>query len=166
MGRIAKAVIETVESVGITIKKAEESIRNRRYAWDGEGLVAYRSTDVLHEVAHYQLCGEDRRGVPEYGLGANPDTGEGDLTTTVKESSKEEVYASLLGILWKRKLGLDWKETLEYHSWEGYESVAEALDMSQELKKLGYLDENLHPTTRVGKLPILEELKSLQESIS
>ena len=81
------------------------------FSWDG-GAVRTGSEPavLLHEVAHYQLASPQRRALPDFGLGAGPETGEiaradaaQRLDGLARES--EEQMASLLGILWEIELG-------------------------------------------------------------
>jgi hypothetical protein len=80
------------------------------YSWDGARVrVLTEPAVLLHEVAHYQLASPERRGLPDFGLGAGPETGRIDsanqacrLTGLPREI--EEQMASLLGILWEVEL--------------------------------------------------------------
>lgn len=84
----------------------------RAFSWDGN-VVRTRSEPsvLLHEIAHWQVCPPARRTLPDFGLGAGPETGrkhEADAAraTDLATQEREEAMASLLGILWEADLGL------------------------------------------------------------
>lgn len=83
----------------------------RAFSWDGEWLRIRSEACVLfHEIAHWQLASWERRALPDFGLGAGPETGrkaEADRARTVDEERRiaEECEASLLGILWEAEFG-------------------------------------------------------------
>jgi hypothetical protein len=84
----------------------------RAFSWNGN-VVRTRSEPsvLLHEIAHWQICPPARRGLPDFGLGAGPETGrkdEADLAraTDLAIQEREEAMASLLGILWEAEMGL------------------------------------------------------------
>lgn len=84
----------------------------RAFSWDGS-VVRSRSEPsvLLHEIAHWWLCPPDRRLLPDFGLGAGPETGrkaEADRARVADQPTqeREEAMASLLGILWEAHLGL------------------------------------------------------------
>lgn len=83
----------------------------RAFSWDG-GLLRARSEAcvLFHEIAHWQLAPADRRLLPDFGLGAGPETGrkaEAERARAVDEERRiaEECEASLLGILWEAAFG-------------------------------------------------------------
>jgi hypothetical protein len=81
------------------------------YSWDGKVLrTESEPWVILHEVAHWLLCPPTRRHLPDFGLGAGPETGfqaEADAACRVDDASKQEdeVLSSLLGILLQAELG-------------------------------------------------------------
>jgi hypothetical protein len=81
------------------------------FSWDGRCLrVESEASVVLHEIAHWQICPPERRRLPDFGLGAGPETGrkaEADAARVVSDAAKqaEECLASLLGVLWEAALG-------------------------------------------------------------
>jgi hypothetical protein len=84
----------------------------RAFSWDGN-VVRTRSEPsvLLHEIAHWQICPPARHPLPDFGLGAGPETGrkhEADAAraTDLATQEREEARASLLGILWEAELGL------------------------------------------------------------
>lgn len=81
------------------------------FSWDG-GAVRTRSeaTVLIHEVAHWQIAPPERRSLPDFGLGAGPETGraaeaEAACCVDLAVKEEEELLASLLGILWEVELG-------------------------------------------------------------
>jgi hypothetical protein len=81
------------------------------FSWDGERLrTESEAYVILHEIAHWQICPPDRRRLPDFGLGAGPETGrkaDADAARVVSDETKqeEECLASVLGILWEADLG-------------------------------------------------------------
>ena len=82
------------------------------FSWDGRAVRTRSEASVLiHEVAHWLIAPPDRRVLPDFGLGAGPETGriaEADAARRVSDAVKEEeeLLASLLGILFEAELGL------------------------------------------------------------
>lgn len=98
------------------------------FSWDGRVVRTQSEPSVLlHEIAHWQICPAERRHLPDFGLGAGPETGrktEADAarTTTQKTQEREEAMASLLGILWEAQLGLPAMAAFAEQNWlERYE---------------------------------------------
>jgi hypothetical protein len=81
------------------------------FSWDGARVRSLSEPAVLlHEVAHFQLASPSRRRLPDFGLGAGPETGraaEADRVRSVDDAAREieEQMASLLGVLWEVELG-------------------------------------------------------------
>jgi hypothetical protein len=81
------------------------------FNWDGRALDGDTEAYViLHEVAHFVLAPPERRALPDFGLGAGPDTTERDAAEHARavpliERDEDEAAASLLGILWEAALG-------------------------------------------------------------
>ena len=79
--------------------------------WDGSAVaIRMEPSVIIHEVAHYQLAGPDRRHLADFGLGAGPESGDkarGEAQRRVfgVDCDREEALASLLGILWEAELG-------------------------------------------------------------
>ena len=77
------------------------------FSWDGAAIRTRSETSVVfHEIAHWQIAPAARRSVPDFGLGAGPETGcAGAANAAVcvdqKTQEHEENLASLLGILWE-----------------------------------------------------------------
>jgi hypothetical protein len=77
------------------------------FSWDGLVIRTRSETSVVfHEVAHWQLAPPGRRILPDFGLGAGPETGrvtEANAAACVDAATREEEesLASLLGILWE-----------------------------------------------------------------
>ncbi len=81
------------------------------FSWNGKEVAIQTETAVLlHEIAHWQICPRARRGLPDFGLGAGPETGmkaEANAAAIVDAATqeREEDLASLLGVLWEAYLG-------------------------------------------------------------
>ncbi|MGB0631235.1 MAG: hypothetical protein ACPGRZ_11115 [Alphaproteobacteria bacterium] len=81
------------------------------FSWDGAAVRTRSEASVLiHEVAHWLIAPPARRALPDFGLGAGPETGriaEADAARCVDHAVKEEeeLLASLLGILLEAALG-------------------------------------------------------------
>ncbi len=84
---------------------------SQSFSWDGQAVRTGTETAVLlHEIAHWQIAPRERRCLPDFGLGAGPETGlkaQADAARCVDDTTKEreEDQASLLGILWEVELG-------------------------------------------------------------
>jgi hypothetical protein len=80
------------------------------FSWDGRCLRAgSEASVVLHEIAHWRICPAERRRLPDFGLGAGPETGrkaEADTARVASDAVKqeEECQASILGVLWEAAL--------------------------------------------------------------
>lgn len=80
------------------------------FSWDGRVLRTRSEASVIvHEVAHWLLCPAERRSLPDFGLGAGPETGEKAVadaarTADFETREREERLTSLLGILWEAAL--------------------------------------------------------------
>jgi hypothetical protein len=81
------------------------------FSWDGARVRTESEPAVLiHEVAHYQIAAPSRRFLPDFGLGAGPETGLVAIADAARAAGAatretEEAMASLLGILWEVELG-------------------------------------------------------------
>ncbi|MAI05964.1 MAG: hypothetical protein CBC47_02355 [Alphaproteobacteria bacterium TMED87] len=93
------------------------------FSWDGAVMAVDTDTSVvLHDIAHWQLASPPRRTVPDFGLGASPETGYSLVANNKKciDNSLieiEECCASLLGIAWEVYLGLNAKMSLIEQNW-------------------------------------------------
>jgi hypothetical protein len=74
------------------------------------------TSNTIHEVAHWIVSDPERRNLPDFGLGIGP---ESKLFSKeiAEDPQTEEERASVLGILYERALGLDWKRTFQWHCW-------------------------------------------------
>jgi len=81
------------------------------FSWDGRAIRTRSETSVVfHEIAHWQIAPPGRRSLPDFGVGAGPETGrarEADAAVCVDAATKEEEenLSSLLGILWEVEYG-------------------------------------------------------------
>ena len=122
----------------------------RAFSWDGK-VIRWRTeaSVTVHEVAHWQLCTPERRGLPDFGLGAGPESGlkeiaDAALAVGAEQREHEEVLTSLLGILWEAELGQPAILAFLEQNWlEGPErpsTVAFFVDRLEELHQLGLID--------------------------
>lgn len=137
-----------------------EKVPNRDdldHPWNGRALNllhhvgknASPTSDLVHDVAHWLIAAPERRGEADFGLDAmayfRGVIGDAERHyPSPRESMDEETSASLLGILLERAMGMDWRYTWEFHSWdrEGWRGVR---DVVRDLQKLGHL-RGLTPT--------------------
>lgn len=128
------------------------------YSWDGTAVrVRSEAWVLLHEIAHWQLCPPERRGLPDFGLGAGPETGraaEADAAACVDVAVKEreEQLSSLLGILWEAELGqpalLAFLEQNWLEGWQRPTCAAFFREAVADLVALGHLDGEGRPAAR------------------
>lgn len=103
-----RAAVDLAAAFGMGIVDAAPSAG---FTWDGRDLaVRMEPSVIIHDVAHLQCCAPERRAVPDFGLGAGPETGlraEADAAMSVFGVAREmeEALTSLLGILWEVELG-------------------------------------------------------------
>jgi hypothetical protein len=113
------------------------------FSWDGRWLRAESEASVvLHEIAHWQICPPERRRLPDFGLGAGPETGrkaEADAARVASDVAKqeEECLASLLGILWEAALGQPAIAAFLEQNWlEGWRRPSAALTFAKTVAAL------------------------------
>lgn len=103
-----RTALALVDRVGMT---AIDAVPATAFSWDGRAVRTRSEASVLiHEVAHWLIAPPDRRALPDFGLGAGPETGriaEANAARCVDDAvrEKEELLASLLGILFEAALG-------------------------------------------------------------
>lgn len=103
------------------------------FNWDDSALDGDTEAYViLHEIAHFLLAPPERRCLPDFGLGAGPDTTERAraerlAVVPLLERETDEAAASLLGILWEAALGQPALASFLDQNWlEGLERSAAA----------------------------------------
>lgn len=99
----------------------------RGYQWDGRSIATggVHDADVLHDIAHWLVAAKRRRQLPEFGLGPSPSAHAQHTQRhlSYQFAQDEESMASLLGIAWERRLGMDWKDTVMEHGWRPMDST-------------------------------------------
>lgn len=81
------------------------------FSWDGRAIRTRSETSVVfHEIAHWQIAPRERRSLPDFGVGAGPETGRVDeanaaIRVDAATREEEENLSSLLGILWEVEYG-------------------------------------------------------------
>jgi hypothetical protein len=141
------------------------------YTWDGQAVhVRMEPSVIIHEVGHLQTCAPERRTVPDFGLGAGPETGlraEADRVMTVfgLERELEEALASLQGILWEAELGQPAILAFLEQNWlEGGDTPhnrAHFLKIFGQLHRYGMLDEDGRPSRLLREVDDAEFLTPL-----
>jgi len=126
--------------------------------WDGRAAwVRMEPSVLIHEVGHLQVCAPERRAVPDFGLGAGPETGararavaDAAMTVTGVAREMEEALASLQGILWEAVLGQPVVLAFLEQNWlEGGASAhnrAHFVKVVEALHGAGLIDGTDHPT--------------------
>lgn len=91
------------------------------YQWAGAKLCADDGSGLVHEFAHFVVAENDRKLLPDFGLGSGPDffNRAAELLVSADHARFEEAEASMLGILIERALGFNFGVTLKHHSWTG-----------------------------------------------
>jgi len=133
------------------------------FSWDGRHVRTESEPAVLiHEVAHYQLASPTRRFLPDFGLGAGPETGriaEADRARRLGDEAREleEQLASLLGILWELTLGQPGILAFQEQNWlEGAgrpSAAAFLIDRLAILTEMGLIDQDGNPALAVRISP-------------
>jgi hypothetical protein len=130
------------------------------FGWDGRAL--RRATEayvLLHEVAHFQLAAPARRRLPDFGLGAGPETGArasaeraARLNGVARE--REEAKASLLGILWEVELGQPALASFLDQNWlEGPGAPRHFSRVLAQLRARAFVTAAGRPTRRLNHAP-------------
>ena len=102
------AAVALAEAYGIPTLDEEPAAA---FSWDGAVLrVRSEPWVILHEVGHWLVCPPERRHLPDFGVGAGPESGhkaEADAARCVDDATQQEdeVLSSLLGILLQVELG-------------------------------------------------------------
>lgn len=138
-----RAAVDLAASFGMGILDASPTAG---FTWDGHLLaVRMEPSVIIHDVAHLQCCAPQRRTVPDFGLGAGPETGlraEADAAMSVFGVAREmeEALTSLLGILWEVELDQPAICAFLEQNWlEGGDSPA---NLAHFLRILGHLHDH------------------------
>ena len=151
------AAVALAQSFGIATLDEPPDVA---FSWDGDVLrTRSEASVVLHEIAHWQLCPPDRRCLPDFGLGAGPETGlkaaaNQAAATDFETREREEKLTSLLGILWEAELGQPAVLAFLEQNWlEGWDRGAAADAFIRTVDALfsgGFIDETARPTRHVN----------------
>ncbi|MDB5359367.1 MAG: hypothetical protein JWO51_664 [Rhodospirillales bacterium] len=135
------------------------------FSWDGSRVRTESEPAVLvHEVAHYQIAAPARRVLPDFGLGAGPETGLAEIAEAARAADAhtretEEAMASLLGILWEVELGQPAILSFQEQNWlegAGRPGTADFFRTTLgRLRGLGLIDADGRPTYAVRISPEL-----------
>lgn len=102
------AAVALAQAYGIPTLDEEPA---QAFSWDGVVLRTRSEPWVLlHEIGHWLLCPPARRHLPDFGVGAGPESGfkqAADVARCVDDDTRQqdEVLSSLLGILLQAELG-------------------------------------------------------------
>lgn len=129
------------------------------FSWDGS-VLRTRSEPwvILHEVAHWLISPPDRRRLPDFGVGAGPESGlkaEADAARVVDDvgQQEDEALSSLLGILLEAALGQPAIQAFLEQNWlEGHERPGAAQHFRAvvaALRRRGLIDADGRPTCRL-----------------
>ena len=133
-----EVIISLCSKLGIPIS-LRGTFEPRSHMWDGHTMAVnnwqFETYDIIHEIAHW-LIAEDRRHLPDFGLGTGPDSYL-HAECVVDEPDIEEEKASVLGILYERALGLEWKVTFACHGWDEMGSYKLFLRRYKDLVNMG-----------------------------
>jgi hypothetical protein len=149
------AAVALARALGIPTLDEEPAVS---FSWDGRVLRTQSEPWViLHEIAHWLICPPQRRGLPDFGVGAGPESGrkaEADRARVVDDESqqRDEAMASLLGVLLEAELGQPAILAFLEQNWlEGYERESAALHFRATVAALarrGLIDAAGRPTCR------------------
>lgn len=144
--------VQIAEAYGIATLDEEPA---RFLSWDGRVLRTRSEPWVLaHEVAHWLLCPPGLRHLPDFGLGAGPESGarrvaNAAIALSREERLWEEALASLLGILLQVEAGQDgFAAFLEQNWMEGFERPSAAdhfVGVLADLQRRGTVDGDGRP---------------------
>ena len=135
------------KSLGIRLSRRQAKHATRAQ-YDGESVATggQSAENVLHELAHYQVCSKRRRKLPNFGLGLGQDS----MVPTplvprlsYSAANHEEALASALGICWELACGIDPGRSLNNHGWSC--TRVELGKVLEELQGCGYLDNDGQP---------------------
>jgi hypothetical protein len=134
----------------------------KAFSYDGTILRTDSEAYVLiHEIGHYQVCAPERRCLPDFGLGAGPETGragEADAAQSLfgDRREEEEQMASLLGILWEAEIGQPALFAFMEQNWmEGWQRPGAAGHFAYVIRLLagiGVIDAEGRPTMALRDL--------------
>lgn len=112
--------VALAEAQGIATLDEEPAVA---FSWDGRVIRSRSEPSVLlHEIAHWWICPPERRPLPDFGLGAGPESGLVAVANAARQTDqptqeREEAMASLLGILWEAELGLPAMAAFAEQNW-------------------------------------------------
>ena len=126
-------------------------------------------TDILHELAHFTIAIPEMRARRNYGWHYTPtgiraeENRNEDGGNRRKSFFKsydihgnhhiEEEFASILGILAERNLGLNWEHSMKVHQWKNEDLTMKCFWKNiRSLQKIGLVNKDYKPLFLSGKL--------------
>lgn len=110
--------------------------------YDGKYITGDNFSNIIHDIAHFEVADKKARSLPDFGLGEGPDSYDfnGDCKRIYSEQKCDQIEerASALGIFWEKEIGLDWKFTLNYHNWSSESELYKILGKIPSSSKLKY----------------------------
>lgn len=147
-----RAMVDLASRSGMDVLDAAPS---DGFSWDGRRVATRTEPAVLiHEIAHWLTAPDSRRMLPDFGLGAGPETGQvadADAVRCVADATREreEDLASLLGILLEAELhGPAFGAFCEQNWFELYDrpgTQAHFIMTLEELRSRGLVDGDYRP---------------------
>lgn len=127
------------KKLGVTFSNRDPMLG---WSWNGHNIATNNwkeaESTIVHEIAHWILCPEERLCVPDFGLGTGPQSGMFAASRLSNPAElREELRASVLGILYERALGMNWRSTYYEHNWIEEGNSIDFLRKVKELKTLG-----------------------------
>lgn len=140
-------VLNFLKEAGIPLSKERTKIQ-----WDGQKLWSGNNcSNLLHDLAHWQLCAADRRSKPDYGLGSGPESiGGVPRLVSMGAANKEECRASVLGIVYEYCLGMASGKTFKEHSWNDTYNGPKFETILKKLVEDSFLTADYKPTMKMA----------------
>jgi hypothetical protein len=150
------AAVAFAQANGIPTRDEEPAAA---FSWDGK-VLRTRSEPwvILHEIAHWLICPPERRGLPDFGVGAGPESGrkeEADRARCVDDAvqQEDEALSSLLGVVLEAELGQPAILAFVEQNWlEGCDGLGAAAHFRatvEGLRRHGLIDGDGRPRCRL-----------------
>jgi hypothetical protein len=115
--------------------------------WNGKDTACKGedASNIIHDIAHFAIASKKERKHFDFGLGKSPstqqlvyDNSKLEPLYDLKICSDKEQKASALGIYWEKKIGLPWRDTAAFHSWNDTDLLKTSwkVDLSRLIRKI------------------------------